>query len=133
LSLITRLPPPELLDEDELELLDELLDDELELLDELLLEVELELLLEVLVDELDVELELLLEELELLDEPGPPQAVSRKKAESVRALPSPVVILCDNASICDPCCNGRHLAKLLQRVLCRNWLVIVHADITRRR
>lgn len=90
-SLITRLPPPELL-LDELELLEELeelLDDELELLDELLLEEELELL----VEELDEELEVLLEELELLDELVPPQAVSKISAESVKAPPSPVLIL----------------------------------------
>lgn len=113
--MIIRLPPPELLDEDELELLDELLEDELELLDELLLEEELELLVEELLDE---ELELLLEELELLDVPVPPQAVSRNMAESVSALPSEVVRLCDNEDICDPC-------------FAVNWLVFVRADINR--
>lgn len=75
-SLIIRSPPPELLDELELDELLEL-DDELEL-DEL---VELDELLEL--EELDEELE----ELELLVLPVPPQAESNKAKDKATALP----------------------------------------------
>lgn len=78
-----RFPPPELLDELEL-------DELLELDDELLLELlELDELDEELeeLDELDEELEELDEELEPLGVPAPPHAVSIKAMDKATALP----------------------------------------------